>query len=459
MRAAPLPAAPAPAPQPQPPPTIDRDVTNVIPFSTHRRASSRSFASSSNLTAVREAPDPTIVTRSPFYVEDEPETTAPVAKQEEVVITSAAPPVVADPKQRWAIYEQLGLGAPKDAPKSAQKFIVTTYRGMGFAVLSIIVVVLVGYIATSVFYFLSDTWIQPMVVSRTDEKVLALEAQVAEQENLRDQIAADLAHADRYIAVQQAFQAQFVDAIRADLEGRQSALERARELAKNYEGARKRVKASNAAYASASRRKMTQEYEAGLIDRSDMLSGKYQLAQITSSNLGLAERQAEYEARAEELESEAAALQAMLDENGGDQALSYEVLHIKQEYEMSRLETTKAIENREALKSSLVRQEAIIDSLRESPYLRAIDDDADVAFVPYGNLDNVSVGTPVYACALEMVWCDRVGKVKEILPGEVNFKHPHREKMIRGQLVELDLGDRDAAEDEVLFVGDKPLFL
>jgi hypothetical protein len=453
---------------PAPPPTVDRErerdrgeVTNVIPFTSHRRASSRSFASSANLTAVREAPDPTIVMKNPFPMEEDEPVAPPVAEPAQPQVMTSAPVIRVKPRveDQWAIYESLGLGPPKAQPQSAQKFFVNTYRGMGFAILTIIVVVLLGYIATSVFYFVSDSWIQPMVVSRTDERVLALEAQVAEQENLRDQIAADLAHADRYIAVQQAFQAQFVDAIRADLEGREAALERARELADRYEGARKRVKASNAAYASASRKKMAAEYEAGLIDRSDMLSGKYQLAQITTSNLGLAERQAEYEARAEELESEARALQAMLDESGGDTALSYEVLRIKQEYEMSRLETTKAIENREALRSSLARQEAIIESLRQSPFLRAIDDDADVAFVPYGNLDNVSVGTPVYGCALEMFWCEWVGRVKEVLPGEVTFKHPHREKILRGQMIELDLGDRDAAEDEVLFVGDKPLFL
>jgi hypothetical protein len=190
-----------------------------------------------------------------------------------------------------------------------------------------------------------------------------------------------------------------------------------------------------------------------------MLAGKFQVAQIQSSNLTLAERQAEYEERATELEAEAQALDAILSENGGENALSYDVLKIKQEYELSRLETTKAIEGRVALQSALERQDAIIDGLKQSPWLRAIADDSNVAFVPYENLDNVSPGVGVYSCALEMIWCDQVGKVTEVMPGEVTFKHPHREKIVRGQMVVIDLDDASAAEDDVLFVGGAPLLL
>jgi hypothetical protein len=366
-----------------------------------------------------------------------------------------------DPVQnanQWEVFEQLGLGPPKEsAQQQRAKMIVSAYRALGFGILTLIVVILVGYIATSAFYFVSDSWVQPMVVSPTDEKVLALESQVTEQENVRDRILADLNHADRYIAVQQAYQAEFAQAIRADLSGRKAALSRVRKLAKDYAGARGRVQASNQAFASASRKRMTQEYAAGLIDRSDMLSGKFQLAQITSSNLSLAERQAEYETRAADLETEAQALDAILSEKGGTAALSYDVLKIKQEYEMSRLETAKAIESREALKASLTRQDAILADLRGSPWLRAVHAKAHVAFVPYGNLDEVSVGSPVYGCALEMIFCSKVGKVMSILPGEVNFKHPHREKMLRGKMIELELSDQDAAEDDVLFVGGRPL--
>jgi hypothetical protein len=393
----------------------------------------------------------------------EPVTTAPApaANANTNPYAHVPEPVVRSPDAQWAVYHQLGLGPRPSknlAPETA-KFLVNTYRGLGFAVLSIIVVILVGYIATSAFYFVSDSWIQPMKVAKTDERVLALQAQLAEQENVRDRVAAELNHADRYIAVQQAYQLEFAQAIRADLTGRKAALSRARDLAKGYAGARDRVRRSNQAFAAASSRKMSEEYAAGLIDRGDMLSGKFQLAQITSSNLTLAERQAEYEDRATVLQAEAEALDAILDQKGGTAALSYDVLKIKQEYEMSRLESQKAIENREALKNSLVRQDAVVAGLKQSPYLRAASDDASVAFVPYGNMDGVKPGAKLYGCALEMVFCHKVGKILEVLPGEVQFKHPHREKVLRGQMIVVDLAEKSAAEEEVLFVGGRPLLL
>ncbi len=376
-------------------------------------------------------------------------------------VMPATPP--ANSNSTWAVYEQLGLGpkakVSKDLSPETAKFLVNAYRALGFGVLTIIVMVLVGYIATSAFYFVSDSWVQPMRVAKTDERVLSLQSQLTEAENARDRVVADLNHADRYIAVQQAYQAEFAAAIRADLTGRKAALSRVRELAQGYAGARDRVRRSNQAYAAASSRKMAEEYAAGLIDRGQMLNGKFQLAQIASSNLTLAERQSEYENRAAALESEAQALDAILDAKGGSSALSYDVLKIKQEYEMSRLEAQKAIENREALKSSLIRQDKIVDGLKQSPYLRAVAGDANVAFVPYGNMDDVHPGAALYGCALEMLFCHRVGTIVEVLQGEVSFKHPHREKAVRGQMIVVDLKDKDAAEDDVLFVGSRPLLL
>jgi hypothetical protein len=395
----------------------------------------------------------------PPVVEPPPPMAAPVSANP-VQPAMTLPPVARPGESKWAAFEALGLKPPTklDTKQRTQKAIVNAYRVLGFIVLTLIVLVLVWYIATAAFYFLSDTWIQPMKVSRTDERALALSGQLVEQQNLRDRIVADLAHADRYIAVQQAYQSEFAKAIRADLEGRRVALDKVRELAKGYAGARARVQKSNAAYASASRRQMAQEYAAGLIDRNDMLSGKFQLAQITSSNLSLAERQAEYENRADELETEAQALDAILAEKG-DAAFSYDVLKIKQEYEMSRLESAKAIEGREALKSSLERQDAVLASLRQSPWLRALADGANVAFVPYDNLDNVQIGTSIHSCAFEMIVCSEVGKVIEVLPGEVTFKHPHREKILRGQMIVIDVDEAEATEEDVLFLGGAPLLL
>jgi hypothetical protein len=222
-------------------------------------------------------------------------------------------------------------------------------------------------------------------------------------------------------------------------------------------GTRNAIKASNSAYSAAQQKRMADEYAAGLIDRNNMLAGRFQLAQITSSNLSLAERQAEFETRAAELEAQTRSLDAILSDKPTDTPLSYDVLKIRQEHEASKLVLAQAKQTREVLVAALARQDQIVSGIKHSSYLRAIADGATVAMVPYGNLKNVSPHASLYTCRVGIIFCHKVGEVIEVLPGEVTFRHPHRDKMMRGQVVEMKLTDGNAAEDDVMFVGGRPL--
>jgi hypothetical protein len=372
-----------------------------------------------------------------------------------------APLTPATPKARpsWSAFEKLGLLRPKLDPKKFSKHVVTAYRMLGFGILTIIVFVLIGYIATTAFFYLSDSWIVPMAVSPTDEKVVALEAQLAERQNNRDRIAADYDDANRAIAVQKAYQSDFEIAVQGDLSARKAALERMHELSVAAASTRRSIRNSNDAFTSAAGKRMADEYKAGLIDRQGMLTGKLQLAQITSSSLSLREHQAEYEVRAADLEAQTKSLEALLANTSTDAPVSYDVLKIKQELEVSRLAAEKATGLRDALKSALDREDKLLATLKATSYVRALADHAQVAFVPYGNMHTVERGTSLYGCKVGMIFCHKVGTVLEILPGEVQFKHPHRDKMLRGQMVELKLEDSAAATDDVLFVGGKPLLI
>jgi hypothetical protein len=384
---------------------------------------------------------------------------APVAPAIAPAVAPAQPEVAPAAPSRWAMFEQLGLRAPAIDPKKWTKHVVNAYRMIGFAILTVIVMVLIGYIATTAFFYVSDSWVVPMAISPTDDKVLSLQQQLAAQQMTRDKTAADLDDAERAIVVQQAFQNEFAKAILSDLGDRKAALERMHMLATAAASTRAQIRTSNSDYASASQQQMAQEWRAGLIDRQQMLAGKFQVAQISSSNLSLAERQAEYEVRAQDLEAQTRSLEALLANTPTKDAMSYDVLKIKQEYETSRLETQKAIGQRDMLKLALDREDNLLKTLKQTSYLRALGDHAQVAFVPYGNLTKVEKGRSLYGCRLGMVICHKVGTVLEVLPGEVQFKHPHKDKMLRGQMVELKMDDASAAEDDVLFVGGRPLFI
>ncbi len=56
-------------------------------------------------------------------------------------------------------------------------------------------------------------------------------------------------------------------------------------------------------------------------------------------------------------------------------------------------------------------------------------DKAQVAFVPYANLSGIEKGTSLYGCKLGMLFRYHVGEILEVLPGEVQFKHPQRDRM------------------------------
>lgn len=372
----------------------------------------------------------------------------------------AEPPMTLDEPpaaEPWQEFEKLGLGAPRVPSTTAAKLLVSTYRMLGFAILTAIVVALVGYIAITLFYLASDSWIVPTVVSASDDKVVALHRELASLQNERDRIAGDLVASERVVAAEQAFQGSFAASIQSDLDGRRSALSRVRRLARAAAKTGEEIRRSTSDFAADSSHRMAQQYEAGMIDRHDMLGGKHQLAQISSSNLSLFERQAVFESQASELARQASALDALLANR--DVPLSYDVLEIKRDYDASKLAVANALATRATLLASLARLDQIIATLKTSAHLRALDNDATVALVPYTNLDDVTPGTVLYGCTFAMVWCHPVGSVVQLLPGEVELRHPHRDSQVRGQMVEIRLADPDAAHDDVMFVGGKPLGL
>jgi len=374
-------------------------------------------------------------------------------------------------RRKWQTYDDIGLPPPELEPakhhddagpapsyihKVASKLVVSTYRLMGFAILTIIVVALVSYIASTLFYYGSHSWMVPTAISTSDEKVVQMRSELAAQQNNRDTIAANLTSIDKAILAERAFQNEYAKAIAADVEGRKMSLEKVRELAGTAASTRTEIRSANDQFATEEQKRADEEYKAGLIDRNGMIAHKQQMAGLATTNLGLAEKQADYERQAYELELQTRALEGLVS-GGSGHALSYDVLKIKRDYDASKLEVEKDIAQRDALKASLQRVDSIIAGLKKSAYLRALDDGAQVAMVPYANVEKAHKGAPLYACKVGMFVCHEVGTVAEVLPSEVQVESPHGGKTSRGLMVEMKLTDPDAAREDVLFAGGKPL--
>ena len=137
---------------------------------------------------------------------------------------------------------------------------------------------------------------------------------------------------------------------------------------------------------------------------------------------------------------------------------------VRREVERAKLEKENASGKRvplgqriESLKLRIKDQDAVVNRLAQSPYLKAIESKVTLAFVANQNLKNVKLGSPLYGCAWGLVWCKKVGTVKAVLDGEVQDIHPHDESIQRGLMVEVDVTEWGANET-VLFAGGKPLW-
>lgn len=370
---------------------------------------------------------------------------------------AAEPEAEKKEENKYQVYEDMGL-APKPTTKKLQKLVVSSYRLLGFGILSLIVFVLVGYIGTSAFYYMNRTWVTPTILSANDDKVVGLQSQLAAQMNERAKLAGELDQAERAILAEQAFQLQFAKAIKFDAQGRRAALAKVQQLAAVAAATRSQIAATNGSYAAQTAATMEKDFKLGLINRDSMMNGKYQQAQISSANLSLAERQAQFDVQAQELAAQTQSLDALLADKEQSAALSYDVLKIARDYQTSKLVLARETGNRERLKESLKRQDQIISGVTSSAFMRAVADNATVALVPYSNLKNIEAGTSLYACRISMLVCREVGVVKDVLPGEVTVKEPNKDSVVRGRMISMQMSEPEAAENEVLFAGGPPLF-
>ena len=348
---------------------------------------------------------------------------------------------------------------------------VSAYKLLGLLLLTVILVGFISYLSVQGFFFVSRGWVAPTVVSPTDPEILQLNAQLAQQAAARDKLLVDrrdlearLEQAERLLGAEQDFQARFRLALGGERTARAGALKRLATLRREYQQAAGEIAESNRAYAGMARTRTEALYNAKLLEREERLTANHQLAQMAQSNLSLAQGTAELQTQLERLERELAGFDASL--AGKAEGLTAEVLLLEREYTRSVLEVARAESERKHLKEGLAgldaavaRYDALLTSIRGSPWLEAIERGLTVGFVPYENLENAKPGTSLHRCALTLLWCREVGKVGQPLQGEVSVKHPVRQSLMRGVMVQLELRDAGAAHEELLHFGRPPLLL
>ncbi len=352
---------------------------------------------------------------------------------------------------------------------------VSSYKLVGFGILAFILFGLVSYLGVQGFFFLSRSWVAPTVVSPADERVLSISATVAEHELSRGALLAErrelearIAHEGRVASAEAKFRERFRRALSGEKAARWRELGRLRKVQAQLERERDGILASNRAFAALARDRADVLHGASLLEREAYLGTNRQLAALAQGNIDLAEREASLGLRVDTVRRELAglAVAAAETEPPASAPSTVSVLKLERELASAGLERARAEGEVAQLQASIAaideaigRYDALLASLRESALLKALDARLTVAFVPYENLEGAEPGAPLYACAAGPLLCHRVGEIRGVLEGEVQLKHPIRNRVLRGVMAEIRLEDERWVREEILHVGRPPLFI
>jgi hypothetical protein len=194
--------------------------------------------------------------------------------------------------------------------------------------------------------------------------------------------------------------------------------------------------------------------QAGLTHKADLERERQALDQLRLTAL-----QSERERVATEIQLHAASLAQKALHGGHGRIATPEMVArqdqlVRVELDLLKLKTEAATKRAlvRADRDELTKIDELVTQMKSRPIFRAIEGNQNVAFVPYTQIDGVRGGAPVYHCAVWGVFaCRHVGKVAQLLPGEVAMQDPWGTPM-RGQYALLDLFVPEAAQAKVLRV-------
>jgi hypothetical protein len=349
--------------------------------------------------------------------------------------------------------------------KLVQKHIITGYRLLMTGGLLLIVAGVLSYLFLMAFYAVDRNWAAPLVLSPTQEKVLAYQPQVAAMEAalLKDRV--DLATAEQKYA---AITAQTETVKRLIGEFDSAAAHESRHLA---------ATASSIGTLLQQKHRDDQETEqvlgdvrpllasirtelsAGLITKSEAASRRLtiqaSLNALTDSRAGevaLAEQgQGAHDASSTLGNGGALSLQAL-------QSVASKV-QLQMLLSQAEVDAESARDAIEQLRATMASAQRVLDVARQSPYYVALTQRVPVAFVPYDNLASAKEGSAVYDCYLQILFCHRVGKISRVYDAEEYARTPLFKTDIKGRLVGVLFEDVAASESALLFIGHKPLLL
>jgi hypothetical protein len=314
---------------------------------------------------------------------------------------------------------------------------------------------IVAYAAVMAFYSLNKSWVAPVLISPSNDRILALTAQIVTSQQTLDGLALNTknlrearAEMIQHRAILRDLDEQLTNAARR---------EKANNLASGTELTRLAVQKDADVRSTQemleeidrSESDVDRNLKAGLVTRSEALAQRTTLAQF---------RNAYTDARVSDLVLKDNARQKLTTDLSAVDTMSKAV---ELRSELSQLELNIKSGDYQ-IANNAVQIENIKKAIRttqDNPYFVAAQSSAPVemAFLPFDNQGAVTVESPVYDCALSFVWCAKVGTVARVFTEEERATNPVFKTDLRGTFIQLALTEHEAVKSKTLFIGRKPL--
>jgi len=307
---------------------------------------------------------------------------------------------------------------------------------MALIALSAAMVFMVGYGIVMLFFMWNNSWIGPTVLSKTSKEMLEFSEgyQTAMQAMTTDEVIRDQSSRE--------YQNALINY--SNLVDLTAQFEQYRVVVKKPIGEKAQNILSSTALANdleLNKQYIQDSLKAGLITKVDSLTALANIQQFRNSvpDSVLMLNSTAITARQQYVQIEALRQQAQSD-----------------------VETRKAAAAAAAVVNYNIAKRNI-DTLKGSVYYDAYyNNGSNLAFIPYENMNSLKIGSPIYGCHVEFIFCKRVGTVKHIYTDEQLVQFPlfnvRLNRTDRGVFIDMDLTEKRWATATVLYINHAPLF-
>lgn len=340
----------------------------------------------------------------------------------------------------------------------------SAYRTLAIIFLVGIFLIAISYAGLVGFFVVSNSWGTPIVLSPSQSKVLSFQPQVAtlvlninkQKAELKTALLVKQNILDQLISID-TVAIKIEQAMAAEKKRTTAQFSTLDKLIENKEAniaqSKKVLQEVNALNAQ-----IEAELSAKLITSDQAAQRRISTQTATNAFTDLTVSTKQLEAQSEQLKDYATTL------SGRPKSL-IALAPTKQLMEMDALKSQLKLQlftseqSVEIVRKAMAADNRILQVAMDSPYYRALWAPTPVLFIPYDSIHRVEPNTPIYDCALQVIFCTQVGVIEKLFDAEEYAKHPLFKTDLKGKLATLVLTDKNAANSNVLFIGSKPLFI